>query len=97
MHAQMLHPPVCRENALNALTEIRACHEDIQAFVTGAFDRLDNLVDELRGHTTTPLNIARQAERETMQEQIDQLAKLATELAHSVAEHKQLTAKQEQA
>ena len=97
MPTDLSHPSTCRNNALNALVEIRACHDDLRTFVAGAFDRLDKLVDELRALETVQEQTQRQAERETMQEQIDQLTRLATELAQSVAEQKRLTSERERA
>jgi hypothetical protein len=92
MGTDSLHPSVCRENALNALTEIRAYHSDFRTLVVGAFDRLDKLVDEFRSQKIEQEQAQPGPEREMMQDQIDQLARLAHDLAQSVAEHKQLTA-----
>jgi hypothetical protein len=93
MPTDLLHPSNCREDALNALAEIRACHGDLRTFVARAFDRLDAVVEELRTQRTVHDRTNRQAEQEDLQEQIDQLSRLASDLAHSVAEHKQLTAR----
>jgi hypothetical protein len=97
MPSELLQPSVYRENALNALVEIRACYGDMQKFVAGAFDRLNGLVAEL-GLSELPKGQTRlRVEREAMQDQIDQLAQLANELAQSVAEHRRLSATQEPA
>ena len=48
MSAELLNPSVYRENALNALIEIRACHDELRTFLAGTFDRLDEVVDKLR-------------------------------------------------
>jgi len=97
MPTDLLHPSNCRENALLALIEIRACYGDLRTFVAGAFDRLDALVEELRTQQTVHERTQRQAEQETLQEQIDQLARLASDLAQSIAENKQLASKREPA
>jgi hypothetical protein len=93
MRTESLHPSIYRENALNALIEIRACYAESQAFVDGAFDRIERLIDEVRAQKPprAPTKAQPPSERDTMQDQIDQLARLATELAHSVAEHKQMS------
>jgi ribosome assembly protein YihI (activator of Der GTPase) len=93
MPSDLLNPSVCRENALNALAEIRACHGDLRTYVAGAFDRLDGLVEELGTQKTDEEQTQRQVDQASMQEQIDRLARLATELAQSVAEQKRLTTK----
>ena len=97
MSTDLLHPSNCRENALLALIDIRACYGDLRTFVAGAFDRLDTLVEELRTQTTVHERTQRQVEHETLQDQIDQLARLASDLAQSVAEHKGLASKQDRA
>jgi hypothetical protein len=91
------HPTICRENALNALIEIRSCYSDLRTFVAGAFDRLDTLAKELGTLETGSGQRRRKTEQEMMQEQIDQLTRLASELALSVAEQKRLTFKQNHA
>lgn len=92
MSSQLSDPIVHRENALNALIEIRACYDDLQSFLAGTFARLDGLADDVRILQTAVDRTKRHAEQDVMQQQIDQLARLANELAQSVAEQKQLTA-----
>lgn len=78
---------------MNALIEIRSCYSDLRNFVAAAFDRLDALAAELGTQKTGSDQRRRKTEQEMMQEQIDQLTRLASELALSVAEQKQLTFK----
>jgi hypothetical protein len=91
------HPSVCRENALNALIEIRECYSDLRAFLAAAFDRLDELADELGARSAMHEHGRPKTDQEIMQEQIDQLTRLTSELALSVAEHKQLTFRRDHA
>lgn len=91
MPIDLSHPSICRENVLNALGEVRACRGDLWTYVAGAFDRLDKLVEDIGAQKGTQEPTQRRAEQDSMQVQIDQLAQLATELARSVAEHRQLT------
>jgi hypothetical protein len=95
MSAELLNPSVSREDALDALVEIRACHDELQAFLTATFDRLDDLVDKLRANQTGQTQVKRRMEGETLQDRIDQLARLAAELAQSVAERERLAAGKE--
>ena len=85
MSAESLSPSVCREDALNALTEIRACRGELQAFLAATFDRLDSLIDRLQTERPGQEQSGPQTEAGTLQNQIDQLARLATDLAQSVA------------
>jgi hypothetical protein len=97
MPTDLLQPSNCRENAMNALAEMRACYSDLRTFATGMFDRLDAVVEELRSEIAGQEWTKWQAEQDTLQEQIDRLAQLAADLAQSVAEQKQLTTKREHA
>jgi len=92
MSAELLNPSVCREDALNALIEIRACHDELQAFLAATFDRLNGLVDKLRTERAGQGQAKQQTEGGTLQGRIDQLAHLAAELAQSVAERERLAA-----
>jgi hypothetical protein len=93
MPTELSHPFMYREKALNALVEIRACYSDMQAFVAAAFDRLDKLVDELGTPNLAAKVTKWSAEQDSMQEQIDRLARLANDLAESVAEQKRVSVK----
>jgi predicted nucleic acid-binding Zn-ribbon protein len=86
MSAELLNLSISREDALDALVEIRACHDELQAFLTATFDRLDDLVDKLRADQTGQTQVKRRMEGETLQDRIDQLARLAAELAQSMSE-----------
>jgi hypothetical protein len=90
MPTELSHPSIYRENALNALIEIRACYGEVRTFVAGAFDRLDELIEELGTPQAVRGQLGGRAEREAMQGQIDRLVQMAHELAASVAEHIQL-------
>jgi hypothetical protein len=89
MPTELSHPSIYRENALNALIEIRACYGEVRTFVGSAFDRLDEMIEELGTPPTTRGQTGGRAEREAMQDQIDRLVQLAHELAASVADHVQ--------
>jgi hypothetical protein len=90
MPTEPLRPSVCRENVAHALAEIRACYGDVRTYVAGAFERLDKLVEEA-GAQTAREPTARQPEQAAIQEQIDQLARLAAQLTQSAVEHKRMT------
>ena len=64
-----------------ALAEIRACPGELQTFVSGVFDQLDSLTNQLLRHELTRRQAQRQAERESVQGQIDRLAAVAAQLA----------------
>jgi hypothetical protein len=87
MPTELSHPSIYRENALNALIEIRACYGEVRTFVAGAFDRLNDLIEELGTPRATRGQAGGRAECEAMQDQIDRLVQLAHELASSVADH----------
>jgi hypothetical protein len=74
----------CQENALSALLEIRACHEQLRTFLDETFDRLDEVVGRLRRHEGLPAQTERRADPDAMQEQIDHLTRLVTDLACTV-------------
>jgi hypothetical protein len=95
MPTDLLHASNCRENALNALGEIRACYSDLHTFVAGVFDRLDTVVEELRSEISAHESTKWQQEQSTLQIQIDRLSLLTADLAQSVAEQKHLTAERE--
>ena len=84
MSAASLNPSVCREDALNALSEIRACHDELRTFVGETFDRLDDVVSRLRRQAPVPPPVERRADPDVMQGQIDHLTRLVSELAHTV-------------
>jgi hypothetical protein len=89
MPTELSHASIYRENALNALIEIRACYGEVRTFVAGAFDRLDELIEELGTPPVTRGQTGGRAEHEAMRGQIDRLVQLAHELAASVADHMQ--------
>jgi hypothetical protein len=94
MSAQLLNPSACREDALNALIEIRACRDELQTFLEAAFDRLDHLVDGLRSERSGQGEVKHPTDGGTLQNQIDLLARMAAELAQSVAKRGPRTAGQ---
>ena len=71
MPTELSHPSTCRDDALNALVEIRACHVDLRTYVAGAFERLDRLVEQLRAQKSTSSQGISHTEQEAMQAQID--------------------------
>ena len=73
-----------------ALAEIRTCPSGLQTFVSGMFDQLDGLTDDLLARELTRQQVQRQAEREALQGQIDQLASVAAELAEALAGQNEL-------
>jgi hypothetical protein len=86
MSAELLNPSVCQEDALNALIEIRACHDELQTFLSSTFDRLDELVDRLRIEHASQRRAKRQMEPGSLHDQIGLLARIAAELAESVGD-----------
>jgi hypothetical protein len=99
MSAASSNPLACREDALNALGEIRACHDEMRAFLTETFDRLDDVVSKLR-HPQNPPEVAAPrraapkevapeyaelpADQDMMQDQMEYLTRLVTDLANTV-------------
>jgi hypothetical protein len=73
-----------------ALAEIRACSDELQTFVSGVFDHLDGLTDQLRKCEFAREQSQQQADRETVQGEIDRLSAVAAQLAEMMAEQKQL-------
>ena len=68
--------------ARDALAEILASQAELQEFVVGLFDRLDELVQREID------NVSRVPEENPIQGQIDQLSAVAAELADLVTEQK---------
>ena len=92
MSAELLNLSVSREDALNALIEIRACHDELQTFLAATFSRLDDLVDKLRAEQPGQEQVERRTDGGSLQDRIDQLARLAAELAQSMTEREPLAA-----
>ena len=84
MSATLPNPSVYREDALNALVEIRTCHDELRTFLAETFDRLDEVLDRLRNKEAAPARVERHSDPAEMQDQIDHLASLVTELARTV-------------
>jgi hypothetical protein len=78
------NPSACREEALNALTEIRACHDELRTFLAETFDRLDEVVGKLRQQEPAAAQVERRADPDVMQDQIDHLTRLVSDLAQTV-------------
>lgn len=97
MSVDLLNSSIRGENARNALAEIRACAGELQAFVAGEFDRIEALADEIIARQTSRDQTRHRAERKMMQDQIDQLARVAAEVAELVAEQKRLSGKRDRA
>jgi hypothetical protein len=74
---------VCHEDAIGALAEIRACHDELQIFLAETFDRLDEVVGKLRGQPPAARG-GRHADPDTMQDQINHLTQLVNDLARTV-------------
>jgi hypothetical protein len=72
-----------------ALAEIRASSGELQTFVGSLFDQLGSLTNEVLTRELARQQTQQQAERETLQGQIDRLAGLAAQLADAMAEQKQ--------
>ena len=77
----------------DALTEIRASHAELQTFIEGLFERLDGLADGLLVQEVANRQAQRDTDRSALDDQIERLAALAAELAESVAQQKNITAK----
>ncbi len=78
----------------DALAEIRACHSELQAFVTGMFDQLDELVTGRLDPNALRTDGPQEPDREALKDQIERLAAVAAELTQSVAEQKRLAARE---
>jgi hypothetical protein len=85
--------PTGGDRVRHALAELGAGHSELQALVSGIFDRLDELADEFLGRKNASDQKPEQAEWESLQSQISQLTLVATELAESVANQKRLAAR----
>jgi hypothetical protein len=82
------------ENRLrDALGDIRACYAEIESFMAGTFDKLEQVLDEARTEQAVDGQAKRLAERDTLDGQIARLAAIAEQLAQSVAQQQQWTAK----
>jgi hypothetical protein len=75
-----------REDAVIALGELRTCCGELRGFVAAVFDRLDDLIGQLKTEDAARQESQHQTDHEAVQTQIDQLARLAGELSRSVAE-----------
>ena len=84
MSAASPNQSACREDALNALVEIRACQDELRTFLADTFDRLDEVVGRLRHREPALADIEPHATPDAMQGQIDHLTRLVNELAHTV-------------
>ena len=91
MSATLSNPSECRENALNALIEIRACHDELRTFLADTFDRLDEVLGKLRSQEPAPAHVEWHADPDAMQDQIDHLTRLVTDLARTVKTPEQTT------
>lgn len=83
MSAVSPNSSVCRQDALSALAEIRACQEELQTFLAETFDRLDEVVGRLRRQGPVA-RTERCADPNVMQDQIDHLTQLVNDLARTV-------------
>jgi hypothetical protein len=97
MSVELPNQSVDGDPARSALADIRACHGELQAFVTGVFDQIDRLADSLLAREIVCQQARHQAEHEAVQRQIDQISSVAAELAKSLAEEKEFMMKQNQA
>ena len=75
-------------SASEALAEIRACGDGLQATLAGVFDQLDQMAGELLAHELA----YQRGQQEALRAQVDRLAAVAGELTAAVAEQKQWTA-----
>jgi hypothetical protein len=73
-----------------ALATIHACSGELQTYVAGVFDQLERLTDEWLGREIAWQQAQRQAERESLQGQMDQLTVVTDQLTQAVAEQKKL-------
>jgi len=96
MSAGLPNSSVCQEHALNALIEIRACHDELRTFLADTFDRLDEVVNHLRPERPVA-HVERVADAVVMQDQIDHLTRLVSDLAHSIKSREQSDAGEAQA
>ena len=78
--AQLIRLPA---GCTQPLAEIRACQEELQTFLAETFDRLDEVVGRLRRQGPAA-HTERHADPNTMQDQIDHLTQLVSDLARTV-------------
>ncbi len=76
------------ELARRAVAEIRICSEELLAFVEGSFERIESLSAAQAARPAELESIGPRDPRPSMQEQIDQLAKIVAELAQLAGERK---------
>jgi len=94
MSAALPNPSIRPEDALNALAEIRACHDELRTFLTDTFDRLDDVVNQLQNGGAALKPAETHLDRNVMQDQIDYLTRLVTDLALTVEKREQAPAGQ---
>jgi len=94
MSAALPNPSICLEDALNALAEIRACHDELRTFLADTFDRLDEVVSQLQNRGAALKPAETHLDRDVMQEQIDYLTRLVTDLAQTVNKRERTPAEQ---
>ena len=75
------------------MQEVRASHAEMQSFLLGVFDKLEQMLEEARAEEALDRQADRQAEHDTLDGQIARLAAITEQLARSVAEQRPSTAR----
>ncbi|MEN6449269.1 MAG: hypothetical protein ABFC96_02155 [Thermoguttaceae bacterium] len=88
MSPEMPSPCVDVSDARIALKEIVECHAELELFLTDEFDRWERLADELLTGEVARHETLEQAERAAMDELVQRLASVATELTESLGDRK---------
>jgi hypothetical protein len=86
MSTDSLDPSSGTQCARRALADARASSGELQASLSGAFDRLNEMADEMLAHELSQQH----SEWQALDGRIERLTSLAAELAESVASQKQL-------
>ena len=97
MSVELSNETIDTASARNALAELKSCQVELQEFISDVFDRIDGLAGELLTREIACQQARYQAERETVQTQIETLSSVAAELTKALAEEKDLFERQNQA
>jgi hypothetical protein len=72
-----------RDRVRRALSELKAGHGELQALVSGVFDRFDGFANEVLGRKGVPAQQSQPTQWDTLQREIDRLASVAAEMTKS--------------
>jgi len=84
MSAEPVHASGGWSCVRDALAEMRACLGGLQTITTEAFDQLDGVVEALLVRDMASQQAQQRTERESLQDRIDQLIQVASELTEAL-------------